>query len=167
LIIVRHARAESFADSDRHRGLTPSGVNDARLLGAWLLSVGVEPERVLVSTADRTRQTWHVLVDVTRWGVSAEFEDVVYAGDTDTLMDEIRETPGDCSTTLLLGHNPAMAYLAQILTDGDGDPTIELAMMAGFPPGTAAVFEIAGEWPELGPGSGRLVEFRTARSAPA
>lgn len=164
LVVMRHARAEAFAASDLERQLTPSGVADARALAAWLLSVGVRPDRALVSPATRTRQTWDALMEVTGWGVAPEFEDGVYAGVTDTLLDEIRGTDPDAKTMLLLGHNPAMAYLAQILPDGEGDPEIELAMAAGFPTSSAAVLGVSGEWSELEPGAARLMEFHIGRT---
>jgi phosphohistidine phosphatase len=164
LVVVRHARAEAFADSDRLRQLTPAGTADAHALAAWLMSVGVRPDRALVSTAVRTRQTWDALMEVTGWGVAPHFDDSVYAGAPDTLLDEIRSTDPESRTVLLLGHNPAMAYLAQILPDGEGDLEIELAMAAGFPTSSAAVFGVNGEWSELEPGTARLMEFHIGRT---
>ncbi|MGL5825984.1 MAG: SixA phosphatase family protein [Nocardioides sp.] len=164
LVLTRHARAEAFASSDHDRRLTSAGIQDAHTLGSWLAGCGVVPDRALVSTATRTRQTWAALASTAGWAVAPEFDDVVYAGDTDTLIDEIRETPAAYPTVLLLGHNPAMAYLAQILADGDGDRAAEEAMIAGFSTSAAAVLEVAGPWSALGPGAGRLIGFHVGRA---
>ncbi len=164
LVVIRHARAEAFADSDRRRQLTGSGLADARVLAAWLMSQGISPDRALVSTAERTRQTWDALMSVAQWGVAAEFDDCVYAGDTDTLLDEIRGTDADLQTMLVLGHNPTMAYLAQILADGEGPPEAELAMAAGFPTSSAAVFSVFADWVDIEPGVARLDGFQTGRA---
>lgn len=164
LVLVRHARAEAFADSDGRRQLTAAGASDARVLAVWLLSVGVHPERAVVSPADRTRQTWAAMMDVTAWGVAAEFDDCVYAGDTQTITDELRATDPEVQTVLVLGHNPSVAYLAQILADGEGQPAAELAMAAGFPTCAAAVFEVAVAWVDLEPGLARLTGFHVGRS---
>ena len=164
LVVMRHARAEAFADSDRGRQLTASGVADAQALAGWLLTVGIYPDRALVSTAERTRQTWDAVVGVLGWGVVVVFDDLIYAGDTDTLLDEIRITYPDVATTLVLGHNPTMAYLAQILADGEGPAEAELAMMAGFPTSSAAVFTLTAPWADLGPGAARLEAFHTGRA---
>lgn len=103
-------------------------------------------------------------MDIGAWGVAAEFDDCLYAGDTDTVLDEVRLSDQDVQTMLLLGHNPTMAYLAQILADGDGTPEVELAMAAGFPTCSAAVFEVAVEWSEIDAGCGRLEGFHVGRA---
>lgn len=164
LVLVRHARAEAFADSDRGRQLTAGGASDARSLAVWLLSIGLHPDRAVVSPADRTRQTWAAMLDVTAWGVAAEFDDCLYAGDTQTITDELRGTDPEVRTVLAVGHNPSVAYLAQILADGEGQPAAELAMAAGFPTCAAAVFEVSVAWVDLEPGVARLTEFHVARS---
>jgi phosphohistidine phosphatase len=164
LVLVRHARAEAFAESDRRRQLTAGGVLDARTLAVWLLSVGVHPDRAVVSPADRTRQTWASMLDVTAWGVAAEFDDCVYAGDSQTITDELRATDPEVQTVLVLGHNPSVAYLAQILADGEGEPAAELAMAAGFPTCAAAVFGVSVPWADLEPGMARLTDFHVGRS---
>jgi phosphohistidine phosphatase len=60
LIIVRHAKAESFSSTpDLSRPLTPRGHADANAAGAWLAAHGYRPDLVICSPARRTRQTWH------------------------------------------------------------------------------------------------------------
>ena len=60
LIIVRHAKAESFSSTpDLSRPLTPRGHADANAAGAWLAMHGYRPDLVICSPARRTRQTWH------------------------------------------------------------------------------------------------------------
>lgn len=164
LVLVRHARAEAFADSDRRRQLTASGAADARSLAVWLLSIGLHPDRAVVSPADRTRRTWATMLEVTAWGVAAEFDDCLYAGDTQTITDELRVTDPDAHTVLVVGHNPSVAYLAQILADGEGQPAAELAMAAGFPTCAAAVFAVSALWADLEPGMARLTDFHVGRS---
>jgi phosphohistidine phosphatase len=137
---------------------------DARTLAVWLLSVGVHPDRAVVSPADRTRQTWAAMLDVTAWGVAAEFDDCVYAGDSQTITDELRVSDPEVQTVLVVGHNPSVAYLAQILADGEGQPVAELAMAAGFPTCSAALFEVSVPWADLEPGVARLTDFHVGRS---
>ncbi len=164
LVLIRHARAEAFADTDLGRRLTSAGTADARALAVWLLSMGVHPDRVLVSPAARTRQTWAAITEVTAWGVAAEFDECLYAGDTNTVSDELRATEADVRTVVVIGHNPTIAYLAQILADGEGEPAAELAMAAGFPTCAAAMFTLEVTWPDLAPGSGQLSAFHVGRS---
>ena len=44
----------------------------------------------------------------------------------------------------MIGHNPTMAYLAQMLDDGDGDAEAAAGMNEGFPTGALAVFAVDG-----------------------
>ncbi|MGL5810149.1 MAG: SixA phosphatase family protein [Nocardioides sp.] len=160
LVLVRHARAEAFASSDQERMLSGSGRADARRLASWLADRIEAPGRALVSPVARTRQTWDALAEQPGWRLEPEYDDLVYAGDTATLIDELGRTPETIRVVLLLGHNPAMAYLAQILSDGEGDTTAEVSMVAGFPPASAAVLALAGPWSDLAPGGARLRSFR-------
>ena len=59
LLILRHAKAvRESAGGDRARPLNDRGLANASAVGRWLLAEGLIPDRVLCSTAARTRQTW-------------------------------------------------------------------------------------------------------------
>jgi phosphohistidine phosphatase len=58
------------------------------------------------------------------------------------------------ATALVVGHNPTMAYLAQVLDVG-GSPQLAAT---GFPAAAAAVFEYDGPWADLAEGTARLVD---------
>ena len=63
----------------------------------------------------------------------------------------------------MIGHNPTMAYLAQLLDDGEATPELEGELLAGFPTSAVAVFEYDGAWADLGEGSARLVGYHVGR----
>jgi phosphohistidine phosphatase len=67
------------------------------------------------------------------------------------------------SVLVVVGHNPTMAYLAQLLDDGSGDDEAGSQMARGFPTGALAVFDVAGSWTELDLASARLVAFHVGR----
>src|SRR5690606_35676396 len=60
LILLRHARAEASrpGQSDHERILAPRGQREAAAMGRAVASRGWRPDRVIASTAARTRQTW-------------------------------------------------------------------------------------------------------------
>ena len=61
---------------------------------------------------------------------------------------------------LVIGHNPTMAYVAELVDDGEGDDDATTALVTrGFPTSALAVFAVDGPWSDLGPGAGRLVAF--------
>jgi phosphohistidine phosphatase len=75
----------------------------------------------------------------------------------------VRETPDEASVLLVIGHNPTIAVVAQLLDDGSGDEAADQEMTAGFPTSALAVFEYDGAWADLQPASARLTAFHSPR----
>jgi len=164
LVLMRHAKAEVSAPTDFERRLTDRGHADADDVGAWLASQGVEPDYALVSAAARTVETWEDLSAAAGWDVAlAEYVGALYDAGTDTALDIIRETDEGVTALVVVGHNPTIAYLAQLLDDGDGDEEGGNAMAAGFPTAAVAVFAFSGEWSELDEASATLNGFYVGR----
>lgn len=160
--MVRHATAEPSAASDHERELTDRGRDDATAAGAWLALQGLVPDRALVSDAARTRDTWEALCKGAGWALDATLDAGLYAAGPETALDLLRATPEEARTLLVVGHNPTIAYLAQLLDGGDGDPDAGNAMAHGFPAGALAVLEHDGAWTELEMGCTRVVAFHVA-----
>lgn len=157
LVVVRHGRADAYASTDHDRELTPRGREDAAALGAWLAEQGWLPDVAIVSSATRTRQTWSALAGAAGLTIEEMVEDGVYNAGPDSVLDVLRALPDDPATVLLLGHNPTVAWLANSLDDGEGDPAELMKVMDGFPPASAALLELSGTWRDLGDGTARLV----------
>ena len=117
---MRHAKAEQSAATDHERELAERGHADAAAAGRWLAARGVEPDYALVSAAVRTRGTWDALAEGAGWDLDPEFD-----GRCTPPARRPRSTCCARSTrrhdVIVVGHNPTMASLAQILDDGDGD----------------------------------------------
>ena len=163
LVIMRHAKAEPSAPSDHERVLTDRGTADADEAGAWLRGTGTTPGRALVSDAARTRGTWAALAGSAGWDVVPEYDASLYAAGPDTALDLLRETDDTVDTLVVIGHNPTMAYVAQMLDDGDGDAEAVAAMNEGFPTSAVAVFAVDGAWADLEMGGARLTAFHVGR----
>jgi phosphohistidine phosphatase len=60
LMLLRHAKSEKaeLGQRDRDRRLNARGRGDAARMGAYMAQHGLVPDRVLVSPATRTRETW-------------------------------------------------------------------------------------------------------------
>lgn len=160
LVIVRHAKAQPTAPTDHERDLVAAGRAAAEEAGRWLRGQGIDPGAALVSDAVRARETWLHLTLGGGWDVEAELSPALYAAGPDSALDLLRETAPDVTTLVVVGHNPTMAYVAELLDDGDGDGDATTEMLvAGFPPAALAVFEVAGGWTGLEPGGGRLTGF--------
>lgn len=164
LVIMRHAKAEASAPTDLERQLTDRGHLDATEAGAWLAGQGIEPDYVLVSAAMRTTQTWEDVASGASWDVTlAEYDEAVYAASTDAALDLIRETDDGISTLVVIGHNPTVAYLVQLLDDGSGDEEAGNELAQGFPTAAVAVMSYDGDWAELDEAEASMIAFHVGR----
>ena len=163
LVVMRHATARGSAASDFERDLTPQGHEDAVSAGVWLRDAGVEVDHAVVSAAVRTRQTWEGLRSGAGWSLESEVEAGLYSAGPEAGLDMLRLVPNEARTVLLVGHNPTVAQLSQLLSDGLGQAHDLSQMAQGCPPAAMTVFQITGEWAELGFGDARVTGFHVAR----
>lgn len=164
LVLLRHAHAEGWAASDADRALAPHGVDAAGRVAAWLREQGIQPEVAVVSAAVRTQQTWMTVAADAGWTVVPVIDAGLYTASPDSALDTIRLTDESVGTLLVLGHNPTIHYLAQILCDGQGDPAAETELLSGFAPASVAVLEVDVPWARLSEGYGRLRAVRPGES---
>lgn len=160
LVLMRHARAETVAPSDHGRALAPSGREAAEEAGRWMAGEGIVPDAALVSDALRTLQTWEQVAGGAGWECHVDHSAALYAAGADSAFDLLRETEESVATLVVVGHNPTMAYLAELIDDGEGDVDATTDLLTrGFPTAALAVFVVEGPWSDLGPGTGRLESF--------
>lgn len=163
LVVMRHAKAEQEGPTDFERPLADRGRRDAADSGRWLAGEGIAPGHALVSAALRTRETWGAVAAGASWALEPDVDRGLYAAGPETALDLIRLTPDAVGTLIVIGHNPTMAYLAQLLDSGEGDPPVPDALAGGFPTSAVAVFSYDGAWVDLGPGSADLVAAYVGR----
>ncbi|CAN5399616.1 histidine phosphatase family protein [soil metagenome] len=144
LILMRHATAERAAESgrDRDRSLTPEGRRDAILMGRILAEKGVRPDLALVSSAQRTRETWDLIQDA--FGdVEVRIEPALYNAPADTLRRHVEGAEEEAACLLVLAHNPGVHMLAyDYLIESAASPSVMDRMAGGFPTAAAALFEV-------------------------
>lgn len=163
IIVMRHAKAEQSATTDFDRQLTDRGTADATDAGSWLTDRGYVPDHALVSAAVRTQQTWDALVDGGGWDVDPDIDEALYDAGPESALDLIRALPDHLNSVIVVGHNPAMGSLAQLLDDGEGDEDAGNEMATGFPTSAVAVFSFDGDWRELAEASASVVAFHVGR----
>jgi phosphohistidine phosphatase len=165
LLVLRHAKAEPFAESDQARALTARGRQSARDVGRHLREQELVPDCALVSTATRTRETWAEVAEGSGADPgSAAFDEALFSGSADVVLDTLRAAPPDARTVLFVGHNPTAEYLCHLLDDGEGDPSAVSGLLQGFPPAALAVLQLEVPWTELAAESGRVVGYYVGRS---
>jgi phosphohistidine phosphatase len=161
LLVLRHAEAGGEPGvNDLQRPLTGSGRRDAEAAGRWLLARGIVPGRVICSPAQRTRETWARLsaaLGTAAPGPGAvSFDQRVYDAGVQALLYLVAEQAEDIATVMIVGHNPAVAELAALLTGRQG---------IGFPPCALAVIQIGTNWPDTAPGTAGLASLWTPSRA--
>jgi len=159
LLLLRHAKSDYPADTaDHDRPLAPRGVREAGLAGAWLREHAPMIDRVLCSTATRTRQT------LARTGIEApvEYLDRLYDATPGTVIDVINRHGGDARTLLVVGHEPAMSQVALGLAGG-GDHDAADAIARKFPTSAVAVLRTELPWAGLELGGAVLEAFHVPR----
>ena len=164
LVVVRHATAEATAASDHERRLTGRGRADAAAVGRWLAEIGVAPDRALVSDAARTQETWAELSAAAGWDVRTDVSAALYDASPEAALDLIREIPPDARSVVVVGHNPTMAYLTEVLDDSEGDDDAITALVtSGFPTAAVAVLDVAGDWADLEEAGATVRAFHVGR----
>jgi phosphohistidine phosphatase len=156
LIVMRHAKTgELPGGPDFDRALTGRGHRDAAAAGRWLAGRGLRPDAVLCSPARRTRQTWQAVQAELGREVSCRFDEVLYTAGAAALQEIIAATAPAVTTLLCVGHNPAMAELAQ---DATGQPL-------AFPTAAIAVGLRPGPWTAVAASPGELDAYWTPKLA--
>ncbi|MEM8616882.1 MAG: histidine phosphatase family protein [Pseudomonadota bacterium] len=145
LILMRHAKTEAWAEGvdDHGRALTQSGHNAAAAMAAAIVAEGWQPQTALISTARRTRETWHYISKALPDCDSLITEDLYLAGERG-IADLIADHDGN-HTTMVIGHNPGLHDLALSVLREAGSQDHQAAMrLAGkLPTGAVALFEAA------------------------
>ena len=151
LILLRHAHAESATagQDDIARPLSATGLAEARAAGDWLREHGLRPDRVLCSTATRTRDTLAALGDI--GGAEVHEDAAIYDASPGTLV-ALADANRDAERLLLVGHNPGLEQLAALGHSGQtGD-------YRGMPPGGIAVLRLPMDV-NIEPGIATLTQF--------
>lgn len=169
LLLLRHAKAERSPPGgrDHDRVLDARGRGDAPRLGAYMASHGLLPDRAIVSTSARTRETWDLAAAQFKGRPPVLYEKRVYEAAARDILQVVKEAPPEAQTLLLVGHNPGMQELAALLITA-GDLEARQRLNEAFPTAGLAVIDFALDaWSRLHPHSGRLERFVTARSLTA
>jgi phosphohistidine phosphatase len=164
LLLLRHAKTERAepGQRDRDRKLMPRGESDAQLIGAYMARHELLPDRVVLSPAVRTVQTWSHVAAALSATPRVSQDERIYNASAETLADVIRES-GDARTLLLIGHNPGVHDLAlQLIGSGDIDAREELNEK--LPTSGLIVIDFAfDEWASLHDKAGQLARFVSPR----
>jgi phosphohistidine phosphatase len=166
LMLLRHAKSEKAEPGmrDRERSLNARGRSDAPMIGAYLARHALAPDLVLVSTAQRTRETWERLASVLPVMPPVTYEDRLYNAGADAILTVAKETKPVVRALLMIGHNPGLHDAARSLI-ASGDVEARERLNEGLPTSGLVVIDFPGkDWRKLHAPGGRLDRFITPRS---
>tara|TARA_R110000803_G_scaffold64894_1_gene126020 strand:+ start:5407 stop:5934 length:528 start_codon:yes stop_codon:yes gene_type:complete len=143
LILMRHAKTEAWAEGidDFARALTEQGHVDARRVAEEIVALGWSPERILVSTARRARETCSEVAKVVE-GERVRPMEALYLSGMRGIAEAVRQNDG-ASTLMVIGHNPGLHDFAlSLLRDGGSSDHVGAERLnEKFPTACAALFE--------------------------
>ena len=149
LLLLRHAKS-SWSDprlADFARPLNERGLRAAPLMGRHLRERKVRPDLVLCSPAERARQTASLVTEAAGLAAPLRYDERIYEATAARLVEVVSQAEEGAGSLLLVGHNPGMEELLELLTgEARRMPTAALA----------CVRLDTDEWARLAPRSGRL-----------
>jgi phosphohistidine phosphatase len=159
LFLLRHAKsAWPEGVADYNRPLKKRGKKAALLMGEWLLSQDLNPDWIVCSPAERTRETAEKLckgLQIKKHGL-LYFDDRIYEASIESLKSVLADCPSFKQRVLIVGHNPGLDNLlidlvAEPLIPDDDDKILGTANLARI--------SLPDDWNQLNTGCGQLISI--------
>jgi phosphohistidine phosphatase len=166
LFLFRHAKAirSKPGTEDRTRALIERGRKDSARIGAYMAAEALVPDRVLISPAVRTQETWKFTVSAFHPAVEVITAEQLYDAKMDTITAVIRKTPAEVHSVLVIGHNPGLHDLALRLT-ASGNVRAHKRLKKKLPTAGLVIIDFDfDDWSKLREESGRLDRFISPKS---
>lgn len=133
LLLMRHAKSswKHPEIKDHERGLNKRGKKDAPRMSKLLADNELVPQRILTSTAERSRQTVDAVLEATSFNGEVSFLDALYMAEPEIYLELLSLMPDDLERILVIGHNPGLEGLLQILSGRvESLPTAAIAYLS-------------------------------------
>ena len=133
LLLMRHAKSswknKDLPDFDRP--LNRRGEKDAPEMGKLLKKKNLVPSVIIASPAIRARMTAEAVKKKSGYENEIVYLDTLYQAEVPAIIDALKEQPDSVETVMLIGHNPALESVLQILTRKiESLPTASIANIA-------------------------------------
>lgn len=155
LLLIRHAEAiePNIALKDIDRPLTEHGANMASRLGSFLKEEKIYPDLFLCSSALRATDTANYIAEQLPYNASEiKVDEELYNISVGRLLNYIQGIDNQYKTVLIIGHNPALSYFIEYISNQTG---IYLA------PSNSVLLEFPEEdWSQVDKDKGKLLFFK-------
>jgi phosphohistidine phosphatase len=118
LLLMRHAQAswKQAGLADRGRPLNKHGKSDARRMGELLRRQHLVPEWIVCSAAARARETAERVAEAAGYDGEILSLEQLYGAEPSEYLAALRAVPHQVERALLIGHNPGVEDLLELLT---------------------------------------------------
>ena len=161
LILLRHGKSswDDPALDDFDRPLAPRGLRNVPEMGRRLARRGQLPDLIISSTAVRALSTARAIAREIAYREDRIVEAPdLYLASPRHMLAILRDTPSPAGTILLVGHNPGLTELANMLDDVRLDNMPTAAMLC-------VEFDASG-WAGIDPAKARFAWFDYPRKQP-
>jgi phosphohistidine phosphatase len=149
LIVMRHAKSawDTDAPTDHARPLNKRGRRDAPRIGQRLAELQWQPQLVLSSDSQRTRETFQLLCQGLGHDPQVCFLPSLYAAGIEELVAELSALHPAVTSVLALGHNPGWEEAVEWLCgQSTALTTANAALLEGNGTSWDAALQAAGAW---------------------
>ncbi len=153
LYLIKHAKSDwSTPDtSDIERGTTKKGFKDINTIGSYLALRGINPDLILSSCSLRTQETTDALAKRIDFIGKKYYLQELYLTSPQEIKELIMVQDDEINSMFIVGHNPQLSELANILADEHVSKIPSLGVVA-------IDFDIQ-EWSELEDKKGQIDFF--------
>lgn len=146
LVLMRHAKAAwPPGVVDAERPLALRGIKDAPVAGRWIAEHVGAVDLLVVSPAERTRQTADLVTRTWAQVPPVRWEERIYEATKSDIEMVIGSLPHDARTVAIIGHSPGLEEVASSWPHRVSRQADE-QLQVKFPTSAIAVVHVAGPW---------------------
>jgi len=155
-MIMRHGKSDwdTGSQDDHARPLSSRGVASAERMGEVLRDLGLAPELVISSTAQRARETAELARLAGGWSTRLVLADELYGASVHDTLEVVGRLGDEHDRLMIVGHEPTWSMLVQHLTG---------ARCAMRTASVADVEILSDDWASVPSSSGTLVTLLQPR----
>lgn len=128
LYLIRHAKSDwsDLSQSDFERGLNKRGKRNIIRMANALKEMGIKPDLIISSSAKRAKKTAKGLAKNLGYDHDMMLLDTLYMCEPQEWMETIHHIPEKYQSVFIIGHNPEITDVVNMLIDDyiDNIPTL-------------------------------------------
>ena len=136
LFLLRHAKSswDNAALADFDRPLSKRGISNAILLSEHIQKYNITFDLVLSSPSERTQSTLDLVLSSLDHFPTTTLKESIYHASPSSLTQLIKEQDDEINNLLIIGHNPGLHVLTEMLTNQSilKFPTCAFAKITNF-----------------------------------